>query len=352
MRQPSGSKNDARASKGMLYTGQLLLPPSAEVREALVGFNVGDTTTPGLNQRQRTLLLGQCINLNIISWVISQTPPGGERDITCPSMSPDHPDVSTGFTCSKPLPNLKELPSLLPAHATYAERDNCPKGPAHATPMATTLYPGKLDIHGRIRHERPTPPRGHGRSHPLTYHNLHRCNGERGNPHYHADRTRCYTHSSRQNCLPPLGWHLYGLPVQPPSHPPPPLQPWAFSPPRYHHSTLILRSISDLLRSRQTQGFTAALYKLRAHTSIKGNNVADEAAKLAVTFFETLPPGQILRVDVGAIAPPLGLVYYIPHNPSPNARLGPPTSHPPATVGDNPRGTNPRLYYALIPVTE
>jgi hypothetical protein len=48
-----------------------------------------------------------------------------------------------------------------------------------------------------------------------------------------------------------------------------------------------------------------------AHTNIRGNNLADATAKLAVTNFDTLPLDRVLRMEVGAIAPhPLFLVIY------------------------------------------
>ena len=62
---------------------------------------------------------------------------------------------------------------------------------------------------------------------------------------------------------------------------------------------LLLQSISQLLQIRRENGFSTTLRKIRAHTNIRGNDLADAAAKLAVTDFDTLPPtkrkGWILR---------------------------------------------------------
>jgi ribonuclease HI len=78
----------------------------------------------------------------------------------------------------------------------------------------------------------------------------------------------------------------------------------AYNSPRYHHHILLLlRSIYDLLETRRARGLSTTIHKTRAHTNIKGNDLADAAAKVAVTAFETLPPEQTLRVEVGAIAP-------------------------------------------------
>ena len=58
-------------------------------------------------------------------------------------------------------------------------------------------------------------------------------------------------------------------------------------------------------------GRRTTLYKIRAHTDIRGNDLADTAAKLAVRSFGTLPPNQTLRVDIGEIAPrpPYWIMY-------------------------------------------
>ena len=45
--------------------------PSAEVRETLRGFHIGDTATPGLSAIQRLQLLGQCTDLNTLAWTLT-----------------------------------------------------------------------------------------------------------------------------------------------------------------------------------------------------------------------------------------------------------------------------------------
>ncbi len=78
------------------------------------------------------------------------------------------------------------------------------------------------------------------------------------------------------------------------------------------------------------------LYKIKAHTHthIRGNDLADAAAKLAVTDYDTLPSGQTMTVDIGAIAPrlPLWVMYTAnPTTPTPALATGPrqATLHPP-----------------------
>jgi hypothetical protein len=66
---------------------------------------------------------------------------------------------------------------------------------------------------------------------------------------------------------------------------------------------LLLKSITDLLEARRLAGHRTTLHKIRAHTNIRGNDIADAAAKLAVRNFDTLPPNNELRVEIGEVAP-------------------------------------------------
>ena len=68
--------------------------------------------------------------------------------------------------------------------------------------------------------------------------------------------------------------------------------PGATSAKHYHHHRLLLDSITDLLEARQRAGLSTTLHKIRAHTNIRGNNLADAAVKLVVTHYDTLPTSQ------------------------------------------------------------
>ncbi len=70
----------------------------------------------------------------------------------------------------------------------------------------------------------------------------------------------------------------------------------------YHLHSLMLGSITDLLEARRLAGLRTTLHKVRRHTNIRGNNLADAAAKLAVTHFDTLPSSQTRRVEIGEVA--------------------------------------------------
>ncbi len=54
-------------------------------------------------------------------------------------------------------------------------------------------------------------------------------------------------------------------------------------PQNYPHHMLLLSGINDLLEEQSMKGIIATLHKIRAHTNIRGNDLADAATKLAVT---------------------------------------------------------------------
>ena len=68
---------------------------------------------------------------------------------------------------------------------------------------------------------------------------------------------------------------------------------------RYHHHMLLLGSMTYLLETRRLLGFRTTLHEIMANTNIRGNDLADAAAKQAVTEFDTLPPAQMIRMNVG-----------------------------------------------------
>ena len=113
--------------------------------------------------------------------------------------------------------------------------------------------------------------------------------------------------------------------------------------PHYHHHMLLLRSNSQLLENRREKGFSTTLRKIRAHTNIRGNDLADATTKLAVTDYDTLPPDQTQRVDIGAIAPPTPVLGHV-HSRPPHAHTGPrhkaEAGYPPPAMVDNP-GSRP-----------
>jgi hypothetical protein len=90
--------------------------------------------------------------------------------------------------------------------------------------------------------------------------------------------------------------------------------------PHYHHHMLLLQSISNLLETRRKKEYSTSLRRIRAHTHIRGNDLADTVAKLTVTDFGTLYGEQKKRVDIGTVAPrpPFWVMYTT--NPPPRPR--------------------------------
>ena len=90
----------------------------------------------------------------------------------------------------------------------------------------------------------------------------------------------------------------------------------------YHHHRLLLGSITDILETRRSAGLRTNLHKIRAHTIIRGNDLADAAAKLAATHYDTLPPPQTRRVETGETTPrPNHRVMYSAKPPPPLSAL-------------------------------
>ncbi len=86
---------------------------------------------------------------------------------------------------------------------------------------------------------------------------------------------------------------------------------------------LLLSGITYLLEERRRQGFSITLHTIRANTNIRGNDLADAAAKLTVTQYDSLPESQKLKVLVGEVAPhPPYWVMCTAKSPPPPPQLG------------------------------
>jgi hypothetical protein len=55
-------------------------------------------------------------------------------------------------------------------------------------------------------------------------------------------------------------------------------------PRHYHHHSLLLGDITDLLEDNRRKGFGITRHKIRAHTNIRGNDFADAAALQNMSF--------------------------------------------------------------------
>ncbi len=82
---------------------------------------------------------------------------------------------------------------------------------------------------------------------------------------------------------------------------------------------LLLGGITDLLEKRRKKGFRTTLYKIRTHTNIRGNDLADTAAKMAVTQYDSLPESNKQKVCFGEIPlrHPHWVMYTVKSQPTP-----------------------------------
>ncbi len=136
-----------------------------------------------------------------------------------------------------------------------------------------------------------------------------------------------------------MAGNLHGLPIQHPSNPTPlpktgivqnPQLPSPHASPSEHY-----KPPGD----PREKNYSIVLRKIRAHIHIRGNDLADAAAKLAVTDFHTLSGDNTLRVDTGSIAPRPS--FWIMYTASP--------ATPPPTLATGPRQTTLRPPWWTIP---
>ena len=108
----------------------------------------------------------------------------------------------------------------------------------------------------------------------------------------------------------------------------------------HHHKPRILAAIVDSLLYRAELGLTTILHKIRGHTNISGNDLADVAAKRVVFAWDDIPEHQQLSIPIGRQAErPAHLVMN-----TKNPRTSHPISHKPTlrdastTMMDHPGG--------------
>ncbi len=100
------------SGRGMLYTKDNSTTESAVVREAVMGFRVRDTAAYGLSEAQRVQMLGQCTDLDVLTWITSTI-----RKHTLPlEHDPQGPSTPTQQwnTFVLDLPHLGDTPMPLP----------------------------------------------------------------------------------------------------------------------------------------------------------------------------------------------------------------------------------------------
>ena len=124
----------------------------------------------------------------------------------------------------------------------------------------------------------------------------------------------------------------------------------------YHRHRHLLESIADLLVTRQRSRFKTTLHKIRAHTNIRGNYLADAAAKLADTHYDTLPQPQKTTGRDRGDSPPSTLLGHVHGQTSAAGTrliLWRHLCQPPPPMVDHPRGgaTANTCVHASLPPT-
>ena len=56
---------------------------------------------------------------------------------------------------------------------------------------------------------------------------------------------------------------------------------------QYHHHSVLLGGTTNQLEDKRRKGFSTNLHKIKAHMNIRSNDLADAAAKLMVTHYES-----------------------------------------------------------------
>jgi ribonuclease HI len=274
----------------------ILRSPSPEVREILMDFTGGDTGATELTPEQRVYILGQCTNLNMLHWAVSlasSTSPGHQTPR--PREHPGRQWENT-YTFSQPLPNLEEVHAL-PRGYTPEPHDSrgteAPPNPIPWTPrflLEECVYTDGSYIKG---HPRLGAAVVHIPACTTIY--IEAAGSEEIRTIMRAELVVIHAALSRFEDHPWIGVFtdslssLQAIRLQY-------YRPVLTTSLHYHHHMLLLQSISNLLEDRREKGFSTTLRKIRAHTHIRGNDLADATAKLAVTDFDTLPLDQTLRV--------------------------------------------------------
>jgi ribonuclease HI len=268
---------------GLFYHKNTLREPNASIKELLMGFQPGTTAPLGLSEADRCQILGQTPDLNILTWLITQAThttqlrkPSPQNTLTQPSTTENnlptlprhynttHPQINT--TPPQPIP---WQPLHNPEKWTYTDgsyKEGKPRLGASVihSPTNTTTYidaSGQEETHTIMRAELAA---------------IHVAL----NVHKHDPWLGIFTDSK-------TSLHAIQNELQRPSHT------------TYHHHKPLIAAIVDSLISRSELGLTTILHKIRGHTNIKGNELADVAAKKVVSNWDDIPEQQKLTVTIG-----------------------------------------------------
>ena len=257
-----------------------------------MGFRVGDTTGPSLSEAQRVQLLDQCTDLNTLTWAIStirRHTLQAEHDPHCHSAPTQQWDTSLLY-----LPHMRDTP-MLPSRGSHIAPT-----PLYWIPKYLPeqwVYTDGSDIKGQSR-------LGAAVVHIPTCATLYIDAGgtEETRNIMGAELVAIHTALDKFTTHKWVGVFtdsLFNIQTVRRRY----SQQGPTRPRDYHHHMLLLSGIADLLEERRRRGFRTTLHKIRAHTNIRGNDLADAAAKMAVTQYDSLPESQNLTVVIGEIPP-------------------------------------------------
>ena len=321
-----------RPGPGLLIHNNELKEPTADIREVLMGFRMRDTAAPGLSEEQRRHLLGQCIDINLLTWLMRETtqpaphqhqPPNATTrtaiaPLTLSQFAPGTFNRTPDNPLTQPPPDLSNRPCL---------RLNTPAPPHHEEPPDpiawAPLWTPEQWVYTDGSKIDPNPKLGAAVIHPATSTVIliDATGLEENNTVLRAELVAIHQALITFEADPDLNIAtdsltalqiLHALITNPASRP--------HSPHKH-----LLEAIITTIQSRDNRGYTTVLRKIRSHTGIRGNEKADTTAKRVILEEDTLPKGLVIRHTLGAhpYRPTFWLHYQCPTpTPSPSTATG------------------------------
>ena len=335
---PNARAYRRRGGYGRLLYKSSTAIPCIQIKEMVMGFQRDRTKAGGLADQHRHYLMGQCIDLNLLTWFLS----------SCESQ----PDETT---CS-PRPT-NDSPQSLPQHSPQTKL-NHPRAinspPKHATTLP--LWEQAHDPHSFIYTDGSkkdgTPVLGtavfNAKTEEITY--IDSTGSAECNTVVRAELIGIQ-HALQENQREPhvhiLTDSLTALQKILLLH----SQPLNSTRDHHHH---VLQLISNLIEQRSRNGLSTNISKVSAHTGVWGNEIADKAAKAVVTAVmehrtgEGVPyPDWVTPTEVPV--QPHRPAYVLTDDPPPNQDGTQPTPRVFTTKADLHKHIKPQLRLHTAP---